>query len=233
LEKIFHHWNIPCSTVLPENVKNEQFKIALVDCKETKLITQLSHKGPSLIVMGYPSQLHSLASSLAKFTVLKKPIRRSALKCLLARLLSKNLPTSLVREPNPHKDLKHIPILVAEDNPINQKVIKRLLANLGYIHVEVVENGKLAVELLQQKHFDIILMDIMMPEMSGIEATNIIRNKLNLEDLPTIIAVTADVSLENTETLFSLGFDDIVTKPIDKNILQNVLERNSHQCIHS
>lgn len=71
-----------------------------------------------------------------------------------------------------------------------------------------------------------------MPEMSGTEATNIIRNKLHLDEL-LIIAVTADVSLENQETLFSLGFNDIVTKPINKNKLQNALERNSSgECIH-
>lgn len=100
LEKFFQLWNIPCSTRLPENMENEEPKIALVDCKEEKIIDQLSHKGTNptvpfdgnlehvLVVMGYPSQLRKLSSN---FSTLKKPIRRSELICMLTRLLVREI----------------------------------------------------------------------------------------------------------------------------------------------
>jgi len=102
-------------------------------------------------------------------------------------------------------------ILVAEDNPVNQKLIERILFKLGY-KATVIENGLEAVKEVQRNHYDIVLMDIQMPEMDGYEATRTIR-KLNLEQ-PYIIAMTANALSEDRDICLSHGMDNYISKPM-------------------
>jgi CheY-like chemotaxis protein len=112
-------------------------------------------------------------------------------------------------------------ILLAEDNAINQKVGLLMLSRLGYT-AEAVVNGKKAVEALERAKFDVILMDIQMPEMNGIEATSILR-ATHGETTPVIIALTAE-ALEGDEKRFlNLGFDFYLSKPLQAELLQQVL----------
>jgi len=118
---------------------------------------------------------------------------------------------------------KKVKVLVVEDLPLNQLLIKILLADFGF-EFDVVSNGKLAIEKLSQKdaygtlnNYDIILMDLQMPEMDGFEATAYIRNKLN-SSIP-IIALTADVTSIDIEKSKSFGMDNYISKPIDEKTL--------------
>lgn len=104
-------------------------------------------------------------------------------------------------------------ILVAEDNEINQLVITEILKNIG-LKVIVVDNGELAVEAVQQCHFDLVLMDCQMPVLDGYDATRQIRKLEALQDLP-IIALTADVMQESKEQAVQAGFNEHLSKPID------------------
>ena len=110
------------------------------------------------------------------------------------------------------KTLNNISVLVAEDNTVNQKIAKNILVKYG-ASVSVVENGKLAIEAVNQGGFDIVLMDIQMPVMGGEESTFIIRNGLN-SDIP-IIALTANAIKGDKEKFMSSGMNGYLSKPFD------------------
>ena len=117
-------------------------------------------------------------------------------------------------------EIKDIKILVVEDMELNQLLMKTLLDDFGF-ECEIASNGKIAVERLKEKTFDIILMDLQMPEMNGFEATEYIRNKMKLT-LP-IIALTADVTTIDVAKCKEVGMDDYVSKPIDERLLYSKL----------
>ncbi|WP_246032103.1 hybrid sensor histidine kinase/response regulator [Leptospira fluminis] len=104
-------------------------------------------------------------------------------------------------------------VLVAEDNEINQALAKRILQRLGYEPALAV-NGKEVINLLREKKFHVILMDVHMPEMDGIQATQIIRNTWSQEDQPYIIAMTAAAMQGDREICLRAGMNDYVSKPI-------------------
>ncbi len=115
-------------------------------------------------------------------------------------------------------EIKHIKILVVEDIALNQLLMKTLLDDFGFER-DIVANGKLAVEKLQTNSYDIILMDLQMPEMNGFEATEYIRNKMNSK-IP-IIALTADVTTVDLEKCKAVGMNDYIAKPVDEKLLYN------------
>ncbi len=104
-------------------------------------------------------------------------------------------------------------ILVAEDNPVNQKVLGRMLEKLGYTP-EFAADGRAALATLHRTEFDVVLMDIEMPEMDGPTATRNLRNEFPAARQPIIIAVTAHAIAGSRETYLSMGMDEILTKPI-------------------
>ncbi len=118
-------------------------------------------------------------------------------------------------------------ILVAEDNPVNAEVIKSMLVNSNY-KVKVVENGKLAVQAVQEDAFDAVLMDGQMPVMDGLEATQEIRQSEEMFDMPRlpIIAVTANKVESIRNQYLREGMDDFITKPFDKEFLIKVLQKH-------
>lgn len=112
--------------------------------------------------------------------------------------------------------IKNIRVLVAEDIALNQLLIKMILNDFGFEH-EIVKNGKIAIEKLQTNTYDIILMDLQMPEMNGFEATEYIRKTMKSE-IP-IIALTADVTKADVTKCKEYGLDDYIPKPINENLL--------------
>ncbi len=112
----------------------------------------------------------------------------------------------------------NIKILVVEDIALNQLLMKTLLDDFGF-EFDLAENGKIAIEKLQDSSYDIILMDLHMPEMNGFEATAFIRNKLNSQ-IP-IIALTADVTTADLNKCKAVGMNDYISKPLDERILYN------------
>lgn len=102
-------------------------------------------------------------------------------------------------------------ILVAEDNPVNQKLMVMMLKNLGY-NADIAENGKVAYEKSLINMYDIIFMDIQMPEMDGLEATKRILSKV--KDRPVIIAVTANATDRDRDECMEAGMNDFVSKPV-------------------
>lgn len=113
-------------------------------------------------------------------------------------------------------------ILVAEDNAINQKVILYTLKKLGYTP-SIVENGSIAVAEVSQKKYDVVLMDMQMPVMDGLQATRFVR--ANLKNQPIIIALTANTMQGDEEACLAAGMDDYIPKPVRVEDLTDKLEK--------
>jgi signal transduction histidine kinase/CheY-like chemotaxis protein len=126
-----------------------------------------------------------------------------------------------------HVDLSKLKILVAEDNSVNQLVIKAMLSSLG-ITPTLVENGELAVEQVKIHDFDLVLMDCQMPVMDGYQATALIRKTKSPEQLP-VIALTADVMPEDKANAFAIGFNEHLAKPLELDKLTQCLSQYIEQ----
>jgi len=113
-------------------------------------------------------------------------------------------------------EIKNIKVLVVEDIALNQLLMKTLLDDFGFER-DIASNGKIAIEKLEQKSYDIILMDLQMPEMNGFEATEYIRNKMNSK-IP-IVALTADVTTVDLAKCKAVGMNDYIAKPVDEQLL--------------
>jgi CheY-like chemotaxis protein len=113
-------------------------------------------------------------------------------------------------------------VLVVEDHPINQKLVGVLLGRMG-CHISYCENGQLAVELVQQEAFDLILMDVNMPVMDGLAATRLIRALPGAVAQTPIVVLTADVMNEASEQALSAGANDFISKPVKVDQLRAVI----------
>ena len=116
-------------------------------------------------------------------------------------------------------------VLLAEDNAVNQKVALHLLAAIGY-RADVAANGLEVLEALRRQHYDIVLMDVQMPEMDGLEAArHIVAEQPDRAKRPWIIAITANAIQGDREICLEAGMDDYVSKPIRKAELAEALRR--------
>ncbi|MDH5246816.1 MAG: response regulator, partial [Betaproteobacteria bacterium] len=113
-------------------------------------------------------------------------------------------------------------ILVAEDNAVNQKVVMRLLGRMGY-RADVAANGLEVLDAIERQHYDVVLMDIQMPEMDGIEAARRIFQRRDRHEAPRLIAMTANAMPGDRELALSVGMEGYLTKPIDLSILRQAL----------
>lgn len=156
-----------------------------------------------------------------------KPIDAHELVQSLNGIVKRQLPCNLpeTRNSAPSADLKPRQILLVEDTPINQTLQSILLSRMGY-EVTLASNGLEAIEAFTNSHFDLILMDIQMPEMGGIEATQLIRVMEKTKHLrrTPIIAVTANALKGDRERYFEAGMDGYVSKPLSMDSLKTEVD---------
>ncbi len=131
---------------------------------------------------------------------------------------------STLKEKQQVKKDQKLNILLVEDNKINQKVAMATLKPFGH-EVEIADNGQIAVDMLKQHNFDIILMDIQMPVMDGLTATRMIREMEgeNQQSGTKIIALTANAMKEDQEKCYSAGMDDFISKPFKRQDIERIL----------
>jgi len=139
--------------------------------------------------------------------------------------LKKNLQGSKNSTPIDLKDLSDVVILLVEDNKVNQFLAQKLLGKMGF-KVEIANNGREAIEFLRIKEFNLILMDVQMPEMNGYELTQTIRTSLpNPVNQIPVIALTAYASVQEKEKALALGMSDYITKPYSPHELLTAVMR--------
>jgi signal transduction histidine kinase/DNA-binding response OmpR family regulator len=243
LKKQLELWNIGCvavesgEEVLGLLSTKEQFDLIITDMQMPSMdglqlaqrIKKVHPQLPIILLSSIGDERNKNFDEL--FTsVLMKPVRQLDLLKALNKQLSKR---EVVEEKKAAQALSTdfsrnhpLNILIAEDNPVNQTLILMIMNKLGYT-ADLAENGARAIEALHNKNYNIILMDVQMPEMDGIEATKHIR-ALDI-DQPVIIAVTANAMKDDKDICVACGMDDYISKPIQLPVLMKVLEKWSKE----
>ncbi len=158
---------------------------------------------------------------------LSKPIKAAQLFSTLVDVVQGRKPAATApAPPEPLPRTPHAPLrlLVAEDNAINQRVTLRLLQHLGY-QPDIVSDGLQVLRAVAERRYDVVLMDIQMPEMDGVEAAREIVRRRNGSGLPRIIAMTANAMPGDRERYIEAGMDGYLPKPIELDNLASVLEQ--------
>ena len=215
----------------------EEFDLVLTDMHMPEmsgldLAIQLRDQYPHLpliLLSSVGDDLSAAHRDLFSF-VLTKPVKLQALCKYILNTFSQ-APNIVVEKENNTQNLLQegfaeqypLQLLLAEDNPFNQAVATAILGKLGY-QFDLAENGEQVLEKLQQKTYDLILMDVQMPEMDGLEATRLIR-KSDTTQQPVIIAMTANAMQEDKEECLQAGMNDYLSKPVNLDELILLLKK--------
>jgi CheY-like chemotaxis protein len=189
---------------------------------------------PAIIMMLSAADRQKYAQRCAQLKIaayLEKPVSQTELQRAIRRTLAREAPAAEVRAPRPVEagadvgGTQPLRLLLVEDTPANQKLITKILEKRGHL-VDVASNGEVALRLLPQKEFDVVLMDVQMPVMDGFQATAAIRAlpRPHLSGIP-IIAMTAHAMQGDRERCLAAGMDAYVTKPIHSQSLIELVER--------
>ena len=237
-------WNmIPFRTIYPsvaiDLIKKEEFDIAIVDQDMPMMdgftllskIRELKNGSnlPVILLRMMADRIRRIESNDENLiSYLSKPVKYNLLCDLLIQMLSKKHSTEIkegvasdAKPENPNIPLN---ILIAEDSRVNQKVILNMLERLGY-RAEAVSNGLEVLDMIQKIHYDIVLMDLNMPEMNGIETSRLILNAIPGERQPVIIAMSAGSIHDHKEEFYSAGISDFIQKPIRPELLREYLKK--------
>jgi GAF domain-containing protein/DNA-binding response OmpR family regulator len=206
--------------------KGESFDLAILDLQMpemdgimlTRQIRQFcDEKSLPIILLTSLGRREIGAEDLEFAAYLTKPLKPSALYDALAGLFARNVISPKPDTARPLIDVelgkRHpLRILLAEDNAVNQKLALRILEQMGY-RADVASNGLEAVESIERQTYDVILMDVQMPDMDGLDATREIR-KLTDVTQPHIVAMTANAMEGDREMCLAAGMNDYISKPI-------------------
>jgi signal transduction histidine kinase/DNA-binding response OmpR family regulator len=226
-------------------MSQERFDLILLDWRLPGMsgidaVREMDRRGlrraakPGIVLMSAfaDAQMLEQATAVGVQACLNKPIDQQALFDAVMQVLKHDesgSPSALtaVRAVDAAKqsELLQGKVLVVEDHPINREVAIAILASLG-VQAEAVEGGRQALERLKAAPtaFDLVLMDVQMPEMDGVTATALIKAELSLKHLP-IIALTAHAMLGDRERFLAAGMDEYLTKPLDEVQLRSMLLR--------
>ncbi len=209
--------------------RQEPFDLAVLDMQmpemdgielATKIRQMATYRRLPLVVLSSLGVSKIDAGKVDFAAILSKPIKQLQLHDVLAKVLGgrsdlmeqvRSEQEAASKIPDPSHSLR---ILLAEDNLVNQKVAIHMLKKIGY-QADVVMNGLEAIETLQKSIYDVVLMDLQMPKMDGIEATRHIISRFPPERRPQIVAMTANAMEGDREICLAAGMNDYITKPIN------------------
>lgn len=217
----------------------EQFDIAILDLQMphmdglTLAATLKTHPGtknlPLIVLTSMGKlELEDSINSIHCTAFLNKPIKQSQLHNTLLQILGEQ--PIKVRQPAPATadpllaERHPLRILLAEDNVVNQKVALQLLQRIGY-RADIAGNGLEVLEALHRQTYDVVLMDVQMPQMDGLTATQAIRQKWTEAQRPYIVAMTANAMQGDRQICLDAGMDDYVSKPIRMDELKQALSK--------
>ena len=216
----------------------EKFDLAIIDMHMPEMDgvdlarrIRASHPGPPLVLFTSLGRREAAAEGGNLFqATLAKPLRQGTLFDTLMNLLAAE-GAHKIEAPkakpsmDPGMAARHpLRILLAEDNVVNQKLAMRLLQQMGY-RADLASNGIEAIECVQRQTYDVVLMDVQMPEMDGLEAARRITAKYQPAERPRIVAMTANAMQGDREECLAAGMDDYVTKPIRVDALVEALNQ--------
>ncbi|KAA3663857.1 MAG: response regulator [Chloroflexi bacterium] len=245
LSRIVDHWGMQSESfesgpdALSAIEMGSQFDVALLDFNMPEmdggmLAKALTSTNPNLpiVILSSAAEVDKKHREFVDYW-LYKPVKKDQLLRILCQIFNGPQPIALsVKEPKPDsaRDIQRpsLRILVAEDNAINQKVATRMLDRLGY-QADVASNGEEAVDAIKRQTYDVILMDVHMPIIDGLEATRQIRVMTNDAAQPWIIAMTADVLDDAIKMCRDAGMNDFVSKPATIEVLTAALNSVPHQ----
>ncbi|QKJ36872.1 response regulator [Pseudomonas sp. MPDS] len=198
--------------------------VLITDCPECLFTMRPTFDAPILLVTAYGSFLPSEeAAALAPLLQQARPLARHALYQILRRALQSDATTINDAQIETLAPSKRGRVLLVEDNPVNQLVAKGMLVKLG-CEVIVAAHGAEALDLLEQRDFNLVLMDCNMPVMDGYEASRQIRRSGRWPDLP-IVALTANAMPEERERCRAAGMNDYLSKPFRREELAALLDQ--------
>ncbi|MDI6700885.1 MAG: response regulator [bacterium] len=252
MQNMLSVWNVDCETLttfkgFDKDLKNYDLifvDYVMPDFNGLEVAKMIKERDEKIKVVIFTSAI--LKEDKEKFDsigvdgYLQKPVTQSSLYDLLASMFEEREKIVEKKEKKKNLEKKDVKILVAEDNPVNQKVAKSMLNKLGY-DVDIAENGTKVLEKMSENSYDIILMDVQMPVMDGLTTTRIIREveddlknhrnlsyNLNLKKIPIpIIALTANAMKEDRDICLANGMNDYLSKPLNLNELKEVVEKYS------
>jgi CheY-like chemotaxis protein len=164
-----------------------------------------------------------------RWHLLNKPLIRRELWALLSGIFKVEAKNVSQEQPDDTPHTPSIRILVAEDNPENQTVARRILERQGY-GVTLANDGEEALAALRQQRFDLVLMDMQMPNMDGLTATKLIRaGDDGIDPTVPVVAMTAHALPSDRERCLAAGMDDYLAKPISMQLLLEMVERMARQ----
>ena len=195
-----------------------------------QLAKKIKKKQPDLpiILLSSMGNEESKKESHLFNAILNKPARHHILYKHIAEQLKAN--GTVIKEVQPTQSQFSVEfaaqypmnILIAEDNMVNQKLARHIFTKMGYAP-DMAENGHVAINAMIGKKYDIIFMDVQMPEMDGLETTRFIRD--HMEYQPVIVAMTANALPEDRELCLKVGMDDYLSKPMKITGIMDVLEK--------
>ena len=209
---------------IPPNKRNTSYDYIFINLDEiepAQAIAQLSasYKNASIIVLSSAGITGTMHPALPEgIDTLLKPVGLNRLKALFTLIKTEQEAKQQQRINKP------LNILAVDDNPVNLKLLKTILGNLGQ-DLQTAENGFDAIELCRQFTFDIIFMDVCMPVIDGIEATWRIRSETPNHQHTPVIAVTAHALPEEKKVLLQSGFDDYLSKPVSEKHLTSMINQ--------
>jgi CheY-like chemotaxis protein len=215
-------------------LQQQRFDLAILDMHMPgmdgmQLATRIREAGHPLPLVLFSSLGRQDNSTGLFAATLAKPLRQSQLFDTLVQLLAHDhAPKAAPAAARPRVDAgmaeRHpLRILLAEDNVVNQKLALRLLQQMGY-RADLASNGIEAIECCARQPYDVVLMDVQMPEMDGLEASRRIVGKWPADHRPRIVAMTANAMAGDREECLAAGMDDYVTKPIRVDALVSALD---------
>jgi len=228
IEKQLRAWELSISRATLDSLSAKSCpEFLVVDACLAAAVVELDLPSKLLVIEPIARDVPAWKSGTAGCEVLRGPIKPSDLRRSMKRLYGwerKSNGVDHLEEPDrPLAESCPMKILIAEDNVTNQKLLRLILGREGYESVFIANNGREALDRLSIESFDLVFMDLQMPELDGLAATRKLRESVAYSSPPYVLALTANVSIQDLGSCLKAGMHDYLTKPIRRKELKRAM----------